>query len=122
MSSRNIIQIPSESVLREQLARATAEVKKLELLIDVAKKLDEIYDGVSHHGLGGYAVDQKPCVAQEKKDREKWTEAEEDLLHKCCQNTSVVKGVRIFREKTGYKRTQGACELRANEMKRKGRW
>lgn len=64
----------------------------------------------------------KPCVAQEKKDREKWTEAEEDLLHKCCQNTSVVKGAKIFREKTGYKRTQGACELRANEMKRKGRW
>lgn len=65
----------------------------------------------------------KPCVAEPTiREREKWTEAEEDLLHKCCQNTSVVKGVRIFREKTGYKRTQGACELRANEMKRKGRW
>lgn len=75
-----------------------------------------------HDRKWGSKEPAKPCVAQKKKDREKWTEAEEDLLHKCCQNTSVVKGVRIFREKTGYKRTQGACELRANEMKRKGRW
>lgn len=72
---------------------------------------------------GAYDDTAKPCVAKPTGgDRQKWTPAEEDLLHKCCQNTSVVNGVRIFREKTGYKRTQGACELRANEMKRKGRW
>lgn len=65
----------------------------------------------------------KPCVAQKAKaDREKWTPAEEDLLHKCCEGVTVVQGVKLFLQKTGYKRTQGACELRANEMKRKGRW
>ena len=102
---------------------------KLRELWDECEKLDESVFNVFVEGLheihSKKFVNQsaKPCVAQQAKtDREKWTPAEEDLLHKCCQNTSAVKGVKIFREKTGYKRTQGACELRVNEMKRKGRW
>ena len=65
----------------------------------------------------------KPCVANQKGSHgEAWTAEEEDLLHECCKNTSIRKGVHVFREKTGYKRTQGACELRAKELKRRGRW
>lgn len=104
---------------------------KLRELWNECEKMEPLTFGVFLDGLQEIAElmkklcdeqSQKPCVAQQKKDREKWTPAEEDLLHKCCQNTSAVKGAKIFREKTGYKRTQGACELRVNEMKREGRW
>ena len=105
---------------------------KLRELWNECEKLEEAVFNVFVEGLAeihkkrspeAYEDSAKPCVAKPTaSDRQKWTPAEEDLLHKCCQNTSVAKGVRIFREKTGYKRTQGACELRANEMKRKGRW
>jgi len=102
---------------------------KLRELWNECEKLDLLEMGFFIGGLTeiansaiGRAQPAKPCVGQKKRDREKWTEAEEDLLHRCCQDVSVVQGAKLFLQKTGNKRTQGACELRANEMKRKGRW
>lgn len=102
---------------------------KLRELWDECEKLEESVFNVFVEGLHEIHTKKwvnqaaKPCVAsQAKTDREKWTPAEEDLLHRCCQDVSVVQGVKLFLQKTGNKRTQGACELRANEMKRKGRW
>lgn len=128
MSSRNIIQIPSESVLREQLARATAEVKKLELLIEVAKKLDEIYDGVSHHGLGGYAVDQKTCVAQQKRAIRNcgaWGPQEDDLLHKCISSSlNVHQGCIAFANDAANskRRSKESAVQRYRALASKGKW
>lgn len=128
MSPRNIIQIPSESVLREQLARAVAEVKKLELLIEVAKKLDEIHDGVSHHGLGGYAVDQKTCVAQEKRtvcNRGRWEPQEDDLLHKCVSSHfNPHQGFIAFASDPGNskRRSKEAAQQRYYALVNEGRW
>lgn len=103
---------------------------KLRELWDECEKLDESVFNVFVEGLSEIHNKKfvnkepaKPCVAEPTiREREKWTEAEEDLLHRCCQGVSVVQGVKLFLQKTGNKRTQGACELRANEMKRKGRW
>lgn len=103
---------------------------KLRELWNECEKLDLLEMGVFIGGLTeiansaiSRAQPAKHCVAQPTiREREKWTEAEEDLLHRCCQDVSVVQGVKLFLQKTGNKRTQGACELRANEMKRKGRW
>lgn len=128
MSSKNIIQIPSESVLREQLARATAEVKKLELLIEVAKKLDEIHDSVSRHGLGGYAVDQKPCVAEQRRtvcNRGRWDPQEDDLLHKCVTSSeNLNQGFVAFSNHPANKkqRTGDAAQQRYYALVGEGRW
>ena len=128
MSSRSIIQIPSESVLREQLARAIAEVKKLELLIEVAKKLDEIHDGVPRHGLNGYAVDQKPCVAQQKRtvcNRGTWEPQEDDLLHKCVtSNVNLHQGFIAFSKDPANKKGRSieAAKQRYFRLESEGRW
>lgn len=128
MSSRNIIQIPSESVLREQLARAIAEVKKLELLIEVAKKLDEIHDGVPHHGINGCAVDQKPCVAQQKRtvcNRGRWEPQEDDLLHKCVSDSfNPHQGFIAFANDPANKkrRSKEAAQQRYYAMVTEGKW
>ena len=102
---------------------------KLLELWNECEKLDESVFNVFVEGLheihSKKFVSQatKPCVAEQTGNHgEAWTAEEEDLLHECCQNTSIRKGVHVFREKTGYKRTQGACELRAKELKRRGRW
>ena len=105
---------------------------KLREMWNECEKMEPLVFGVFLDGLQEIAdsfnkrfdePSQKPCVAvSPKTEREKWTLAEEDLLHKCCEGVTVVQGVKLFLQKTGNKRTQGACELRVNEMKRKGRW
>ena len=103
---------------------------KLRELWNECEKLEEsvfnvFVEGLSEIHLKNFASVQpaKPCVSNQTGNYgEAWTTEEEDLLHECCQNTSIRNGVYIFREKTGYKRTQGACELRAKELKRRGRW
>lgn len=103
---------------------------KLRELWNECEKLDELAFNVFVEGLHEIHTKKwvnqaaKPCVAsQAKTDREKWTPAEEDLLHKYCNEaSSVAKGVDRFLRQTDSSRTPGACELRVNEMKRKGRW
>lgn len=43
-SASNIIAIPSENVLRQRLAGVIAEKNRLQALIRLAKKLDQIHD------------------------------------------------------------------------------
>ena len=66
----------------------------------------------------------KPCVAaSQKTEREKWTPAEEDALHKYCNEApSVAKGVARFLRQTNSERSPGACKLRVSVMRREGRW
>jgi hypothetical protein len=128
MSSKHIIQIPSESILRGQLARAISEVKKLELLIDVARKLDEIHDGESQSGVNGRAIDQKPCVAQEKRavcNRGRWEPQEDDLLHKCVSSSfNPHQGFIAFASDPSNKkrRSKEAAQQRYYAMVTEGKW
>ena len=66
----------------------------------------------------------KPCVVKPKATRSSsWTPAEEDLLHKYCnESDSVTKGVTRFLQETDSERTAKACEVRVDLMKREGRW
>ena len=86
----------------------------LDGLKELAESIDKRFDELS----------QKPCVAQQAKtDREKWTPAEEDALHKYCNEApSVAKGVARFLRQTDSERTPGACKLRVSVMRREGRW
>ena len=124
MSSKNIIQIPSESILREQLARAISEVRKLQLLIDVARKLDEMHDGESHS-----AIDQKLCVAQElratRNNGGRWEPQEDDLLHQCVSKSfNPHQGFIEFAMNPANKkrRTKEAAQQRYHSWKSEGKW
>lgn len=46
-SASNIIAIPSENVLRQRLAGVIAEKNRLQALIRLAKKLDQIHDNMN---------------------------------------------------------------------------
>ena len=46
-SASNIIAIPSENVLRQRLAVVIAEKNRLQALIRLAKKLDQIHDNMN---------------------------------------------------------------------------
>ena len=128
MSSKQIIQIPSEAILREQLARAISEVRKLQLLIEVARKLDEIHDGESQSGVNGHAIDQKLCVAQEPsviRYGGRWEPQEDDLLHQCVSNSlNPHKGCIAFSRHPANKkrRTMQSAEQRYYSLKKEGKW
>lgn len=86
----------------------------LDGLKELAESIDKRFDELS----------QKACVAAPPKaDREKWTPAEEDALHKYCNEaSSVAKGVARFLRQTDSERSPGACKLRVSVMRREGRW
>lgn len=83
-------------------------------MLEISESIDKRFDELS----------QKPCVAvSPKADREKWTPAEEDALHKYCNEApSVAKGVARFLRQTDSERSPGACKLRVSVMRREGRW
>lgn len=103
---------------------------KLRELWDECEKLDESVFNVFVEGLheihSKKFVSQaaKPCVVKQKVSRSSsWSPAEEDLLHKYCNEApSVAKGVTRFLQETDSDRTAKACEVRVDLMKREGRW
>ena len=129
MSSKHNIQIPSESILRERLARAISEVRKLELLVEVARKLDEIHDGESQSGINGHAIDQKPCVSQDpratRNNGGRWEPQEDDLLYKCVSESfNPHQGFVAFAKDPANKkrRTKEAAQQRYHSLKNEGKW
>jgi hypothetical protein len=86
--------------------------------------LQEMVERVNKPSVSLRTEATKACVAQQvKTDRERWTLAEEDTLHKYCNEApSVAKGVARFILQTNSDRTPGACKLRVSEMRREKRW
>ena len=106
---------------------------KLREMWNECEKMEPLTFGVFLDGLKEIAdsfskrcnePSQKPCVAASPKtEREKWTPAEEDALHKYCNEApSVAKGVARFLRQTNSERSPGACKLRVSVMRREGRW
>ena len=103
---------------------------KLRELWTECEKLNEAVFGVFVEGLDEIhrkkwaSKPAKSCVAKPKILRaSSWSLAEEDLLHKYCnESESVTKGVARFLQETDSNRTAKACEVRVDVMKREGRW